>query len=88
MRRCRSLALSPKLVEAAVAAGRQVETCWRNECEELHLAPPKGKKRVAVKALDLDPEWVAAKKASEADGSLTVKVESVYMAPTDYSPMK
>jgi hypothetical protein len=39
-------------------------------------------------AFRTDPDWVAAKKASEADGSLTVKVESVYMAPTDYSPMK
>lgn len=39
-------------------------------------------------AFRTDPEWVAAKKASEANGSLTVKVESVFMAPTDYSPMK
>jgi hypothetical protein len=37
-----------------------------------------------------DPEWVAAKKASEdeAGGSLTEKVESVFLTPTDYSAMK
>lgn len=35
-----------------------------------------------------DPDWVAARKASEekAGGSLTTKVESVFMKPTDYSP--
>jgi hypothetical protein len=39
-----------------------------------------------------DPAWVAAKKASEdkAGGSLTAPggVKSVYLKPTDYSPMK
>ena len=39
-----------------------------------------------------DPDWVAAKKASEdkAGGSLTVQdgVKSVFMSATDYSPMK
>jgi hypothetical protein len=39
-------------------------------------------------AFRADPDWVAAKKASESDGSLTTKVESVFMAPTDYSPTK
>jgi hypothetical protein len=35
-----------------------------------------------------DPDWIAARKASEekAGGSLTTKVESVFMKPTDYSP--
>jgi len=36
-------------------------------------------------AFRADPKWVTAKKASEADGSLTTSVESVLMAPTDYS---
>ena len=44
------------------------------------------------KAFRDDPDWVAARKASEekAGGSLTVPdgVKSVYMAPTDYSPTK
>jgi hypothetical protein len=35
-----------------------------------------------------DPDWKAAKDASEKDGPLVQKVESVYMNPTDYSPMK
>ena len=39
-------------------------------------------------AFRADPDWVAAKKKSEENGSLTTKVESVYMAPTDYSPTR
>ena len=35
-----------------------------------------------------DPKWVAAKAESEKSGSLTTKVESVYMKPTDYSPIQ
>jgi hypothetical protein len=33
-----------------------------------------------------DPQWTRAKADSEKDGSLTMKVESVMMKPTDYSP--
>jgi hypothetical protein len=40
------------------------------------------------KAFRADPEWVAAKAESEKNGSLTVKVDSVFMSPTDYSKMK
>ena len=43
-------------------------------------------------AFGQDPDWVAARKASEekAGGSLTVKdgVKSVFLTPTDYSPTK
>ena len=35
-----------------------------------------------------DPEWVKAKADSEKDGKLVDKVVSVYMSPTDYSPIK
>ena len=35
-----------------------------------------------------DPDWIAARNASEKDGVLVKKVESVYMNPTDYSPIK
>jgi hypothetical protein len=37
-----------------------------------------------------DPEWIATRKASEekGGGSLTVKVESIYMYATDFSPLK
>ena len=35
-----------------------------------------------------DPEWKKVKAESEANGALVTKVESVFLAPTDYSPMK
>lgn len=35
-----------------------------------------------------DPDWKKARAESEKDGSLVEKVESVYMNPTDYSPLK
>ncbi len=35
-----------------------------------------------------DADWKVAQKASEADGKIVEKVESVYMSPTDYSPVK
>lgn len=35
-----------------------------------------------------DPAWVSAKSASEANGSLTTKVESVFMAPEDFSAIR
>jgi hypothetical protein len=35
-----------------------------------------------------DPAWKAAKAESEKDGKLVDKVESVFLNPTDYSPIK
>jgi len=35
-----------------------------------------------------DPEWIAARDASEANGKLVEKVDSVMLTATDYSPMK
>jgi hypothetical protein len=35
-----------------------------------------------------DPEWIAAKAASEKDGRLVEKVDDVYMNATDFSPLK
>ena len=35
-----------------------------------------------------DPDWKKARSESEVNGKLTEKVESVFMAATDYSPMK
>jgi hypothetical protein len=35
-----------------------------------------------------DADWNTARKASEADGPIVQKVDSVYMSPTDYSPIK
>lgn len=35
-----------------------------------------------------DPDWLKARDESQKDGSLTTKVESVFVNPTDYSPLK
>lgn len=35
-----------------------------------------------------DPEWQQVSKASEADGKIVEKLESTFMNPADYSPMK
>ena len=40
------------------------------------------------KAFRADPAWTEAKRASELNGSLTEKVESVLMSPVDFSPIK
>jgi hypothetical protein len=40
------------------------------------------------KAFREDPIWVSAKTASEKDGRLTTKVESVFLTPVDFSPLK
>jgi hypothetical protein len=39
-------------------------------------------------AFSADPDWQAARKASEADGRITERVESIFLDATDYSPMK
>ena len=40
------------------------------------------------KAFRADPDWIKAKEASEKNGTLVSKIESIYMNPTEYSPMK
>ena len=35
-----------------------------------------------------DPEWQTVKADSEKEGALTTKIESVFVYPTDYSPMQ
>jgi hypothetical protein len=40
------------------------------------------------KAFREDPEWVKARDASEKDGKIVEKVESVFMDAVPYSPMK
>jgi hypothetical protein len=39
-------------------------------------------------AFRADPEWIAVKAASEADGPVVEHVESVFLDPTDYSPLR
>jgi len=51
------------------------------------LAYPNRQAREASwKAFSADPEWQAVAKASEANGKLVTKVETLYMEATDYSP--
>jgi hypothetical protein len=40
------------------------------------------------KAFRADPDWNSAREASEKDGKLVKKVDSVFLNPTDYSPIK
>ncbi len=60
----------------------------------VYMLAHKSKEAVAASfnAFRADPDWIAAKEASEkaAGGSLTVKdgVKSVLLTPTDYSPTK
>jgi hypothetical protein len=37
-------------------------------------------------AFSQDPEWQTVRKASEADGKIVAKTESIFLEPTDYSP--
>lgn len=39
-------------------------------------------------AFNADPEWQKVKAESEANGKLVAKVDSTFMTPTDYSPIK
>jgi len=49
--------------------------------------PSKQARDAAWKAFVSDPEWRAVAAASEANGKLVAKVESVFMTMTDYSPL-
>jgi hypothetical protein len=35
-----------------------------------------------------DPDWIKARTASEANGKIVLKTESVFMDPTDFSALK
>ena len=39
-------------------------------------------------AFSADPEWQKVKAESEANGRIVAKAESVFLVPTDYSPIK
>ena len=44
--------------------------------------------RASWRAFGRDPEWRRVASESEANGRIVEKVESVFLDPTDYSPMK
>ena len=50
--------------------------------------PNKESREKSWKGFMADPDWQAAYKASHAAGPLVKKVESKFLNPTDYSPIK
>jgi hypothetical protein len=50
--------------------------------------PSRAAADAAWKSFVDNPEWQRAKSESETDGSLTSSVESLYMDPTDFSPIQ
>ena len=44
--------------------------------------------KASWEAFRKDPEWVKARTESEVPGPIVVKADSVFLTPTDYSPMK
>lgn len=40
------------------------------------------------KEMGADPDWKSVKETSEKGGKLVEKIESVYLNPTDFSPLK
>jgi hypothetical protein len=50
--------------------------------------PSREAAKASWKAFQDDPEWKAAYAESHKDGVLVKKVESVFLDPTDYSPLK
>jgi len=42
----------------------------------------------SFQAFVADPEWKKAHAASEKDGKLVAKIESKFLTPTDYSPIR
>jgi NIPSNAP len=50
--------------------------------------PDRAARDKAWKDFGSDPAWTAAREASEVNGKLTEKVESLLLTATDYSPMK
>lgn len=49
--------------------------------------PSMAAREASWKAFRDDPDWQKAREESEADGKIVEKVESVFLSPTDYSPI-
>ena len=50
--------------------------------------PSRAAREKSWEAFLADPDWIAAKTASEVNGTLVDKVESVFLTATDYSPIR
>jgi L-rhamnose mutarotase len=60
-----------------------------NEANQLYFVlgyPDRESRDVLWNAFATDPEWVEARTASEADGRLVTRAQSILLEPTDYSP--
>jgi hypothetical protein len=49
--------------------------------------PSMAAREASWKAFREDPDWMKAREESEKDGKIVEKVESVFLSPTDYSPI-
>ncbi len=50
--------------------------------------PSMAAREASWKAFREDPNWMKAREESEADGKIVMKVDSVFLNPTDYSPIR
>lgn len=50
--------------------------------------PSREAREQSWKDFQADPEWQKAKADSEKDGKIVINVDSTYMTPTDFSPIK
>jgi len=50
--------------------------------------PSRDAAKKAWDAFRNDPEWKKVQQATEANGKIVAKIDSVFMVPTDYSPLK
>ncbi len=48
----------------------------------------RGAAKQSWKDFQADPDWIKARDASEANGKIVTKVESIYADPTDFSAIK
>lgn len=48
--------------------------------------PSRAAAKKSWEAFAADPEWIAVRKTTEANGPIVAKVESLFLAKTDYSP--
>ena len=61
-------------------------TNTENKLVYLLAYPDREAREKSWKAFSADPDWQSAYKASEKDGKLVAKAESIFLAATDFSP--
>jgi len=60
----------------------------KNKLVYLIAFPSREAAAASWKAFGEDPEWKKVKEESEKNGKIVTRVESIYLDPTDYSPVK